>query len=322
METENHPDPFREATQQGLYRAMQLASCVGTAAQVLSHHRKAQARMVAEKDERARRALNAQARAEQETARTGWAPALDPQWLRQADLHGVAQTWGAAMPYADRDVPWHEPAATTALHRSEERLRELHPYAMARYDRLRTEGMNPEDAMREAAPLFARHPQARDSQSTPRPGLQPGTGAEWVADDTQLAEETSGLLAEEAMELRGQRIVTALQAHASAQSREPLGADELHTVLETVTNLPAHIVERITRPGPAVDCEPTAPASAVTTEARQSQPWQHDFPVPIREVVATAAAGAAQPAAARPGPAAAPRTAAEPAARLGPRHAR
>jgi len=320
MESENHPDPFREATQQGLYRAMQFASCVGTGAQILSYHRKAQARVVAEQDERARRALNAQVRAEQEAARTGWAPALDPQWLRRAYLHGVAQTWGAAMPYADRNVPWHVPAAATALHRSEERLRELHPYAMARYDRLRTDGLSPEDAMRETAPLFARHPQARDAQSTSHPGLRPGTGAEWIAGDTAPAEEISGLLTEEAMELRGRQIVTALQAQAHAESREPLGADELHTVLETVTNLPAHIIARITRPGPAGRNEPAD--RAVTAEARQSQPWQHDFPVPIREVVATATAGVAQPAAAGPGPAATPRTATEPAARTGPRHAR
>ena len=75
------------------------------------------------------------------------------------------------MPYADRNVPWYEPAAATAMRKTEDRLRDLHPYAMARYDRLRADGMSPADAMREAAPLFARAPRAYDASYTPRPVL-------------------------------------------------------------------------------------------------------------------------------------------------------
>lgn len=61
-----------------------------------------------------------------------------------------------AAAYADGDS-----GAAAALRKSEERLRTLHPYAMARYDRLREEGASPIDAMREAAPLFVRAPYAR-----------------------------------------------------------------------------------------------------------------------------------------------------------------
>ena len=53
-----------------------------------------------------------------------------------------------------------DPAAASAIRKSEERLRTLHPFAMARYDRLRSQGASPLDAMREAAPLFGLHPRA------------------------------------------------------------------------------------------------------------------------------------------------------------------
>jgi len=48
---------------------------------------------------------------------------------------------------------------------------------MARYDRLRADGMSAAEAMREAAPLFARPSRAYDAPSTPRPVLAAGDGA-------------------------------------------------------------------------------------------------------------------------------------------------
>src|ERR1017187_3193303 len=168
----DHPDPFRDAMQEMVSRAVQVGSFAVTGAQVYSYHRRAQARTAAEQDPRARRALNAQIRAEKDADRAGWAPALDPTWLRQATIVDAAQAWGAAMPYADRAMPWHEPAAATAMTKCEERLRDLHPYAMARYDRLRSDGLGPAEAMREAAPLFARHPRAWEGSAVPRQMLE------------------------------------------------------------------------------------------------------------------------------------------------------
>jgi hypothetical protein len=168
----DHPDPFRDAMQEMVYRAVQVGSFAVTGAQVYAYHRRAQARTAAEQDHRARRALNAQIRAEKDADRAGWAPALDPSWLREATIVDAAQAWGAAMPYADRAMPWHEPAAATAMTRCEERLRDLHPYAMARYDRLRSDGLGPAEAMREAAPLFARHPRAWEGSAVPRQMLE------------------------------------------------------------------------------------------------------------------------------------------------------
>ena len=82
------------------------------------------------------------------------------------------------MPYADRNVPWYEPTAAAAMRKSEERLRDLHPFAMARYDRLRADGLEPAEAMRETAPLFALSPRARAWPFAPLPVLDAGTGAD------------------------------------------------------------------------------------------------------------------------------------------------
>jgi hypothetical protein len=176
----DHPDPFRNAMQDVVHRAVQVGSVAVTGSQVYAYHRRAQARINAEKDHRVRRALNAQLRAERDADRAKWEPALDPGWLRRATVVDAAQAWGAALPYADRAVPWCEPAAATAFGKCEERLRDLHPYAMACYDRLRSDGLGPAEAMREASPLFARHPRAWDAPSVPRPVLEaaPTPGAD------------------------------------------------------------------------------------------------------------------------------------------------
>ncbi len=123
----SHSDPLRDAVQDAVYRAVQVGSFAMTSAQMYAYHRRAQARITAEQDHRARRALNAQVRAERDADRTRWAPPLDPAWLRNASLVETAHAWGAALPYADRNAPWDEPAAATAMTRCEERLRDCTP---------------------------------------------------------------------------------------------------------------------------------------------------------------------------------------------------
>lgn len=169
MDPSANPDPYQDALHHALQRAVQVGSSVVTGAQVYIHLRRTQARAVAERDDRARRALAAQISADRQAARAGWAPALDPDWLRHADLLQTARAWGAAMPWADRAVPWYEPAAATAMRKCEDRLRDLHPFAMARYDRLRANG--PAEAMADAAPLFGLAPRAHDGHYSPRAAL-------------------------------------------------------------------------------------------------------------------------------------------------------
>jgi nucleotide-binding universal stress UspA family protein len=157
--------------------------------------KRTQAMASAERGEQAHRALAAQMSAERDAARAGWTPALDPDWLRQSDLFQVAAAWGAAMPYADRSVPWYEPAATTAMRKSEQRLRDLHRHAMARYDRLRADGMPPAQAMRETAPFFTGAPRSCDTASrrpycwtTPTPSCPPS----WKPSSTSSPKSPTG----------------------------------------------------------------------------------------------------------------------------------
>jgi hypothetical protein len=296
---QSYPDPFQEAAHGGLQRALQIGASAATAAQVYAYHQKAQARVVSERDEQARRALNAQIRGERDAARAGWVPALDPHWLRQADLVDTARVWGTAMPYADRDVPWYEPAAATAMRKCEDRLREQHPYAMAHYDRLRDKGTRPSEAMAEAAPLFARPPRAYDTPTTPRSMLTPGdgTGIAWTAEPPdpeppQPEPDTA------ALERRGHHILSALQDQARDEGRGPLNEDEQRAALETTTDLPPEVINRILRPGTVSSTATPARTGAANT----TRPWENDFPIPIQDVVATAAPSspASAPSANRP----------------------
>ncbi len=143
-----YPDLFGDALSYSSQRLAQLASLV-TAAATVEARRKAQRNAAKTiRSERAMRELQAQERAAYELARAGWAPARDPRFLAQADLLQAARVWSAAAAYADAD-----PEAADAVRRCEERLRVLHPYAMAWYDRLRDDGAAPFDAMREALSL-------------------------------------------------------------------------------------------------------------------------------------------------------------------------
>ncbi len=269
MIPEHHPDPFEDVLRQGVQRAIQLASGAVTAAQVYLFH--------------ARRALHAQMHAEQQAGRVGWAPALDPAWLREATLFQVARAWSAAMPYSDRAVPWYEPAAATAMRKCEERLRDLHPYAMARYDRLRADGLGPAEAMQEAAPLFARPPRAHDPPSTPRPMVTAGDGP-----DMDRAEAGAGPRTD------GPGDVPSAGRGPGEQNRAAT-AERVRADLDAATDLTATpgINERTVNLVAAQDAAATASAAAgrARRPGRVGRPWERDFPMPIREVLAMASRG-------------------------------
>jgi hypothetical protein len=171
MDPQTFPDPFTDAAGRALQRAAQLTSAAVTSAQVIVHLRHNHARMAAERDEQARQAHTTQLRVDQAAARATWAPTFEAGWLGSADLIATARAWGAAAPYADPSHPWHDPSATVAMHRCEQRLRALHPYAMRRYDHLRDQDQSPTDAMREAAPFFAYAPDPRTAYRTSRQAI-------------------------------------------------------------------------------------------------------------------------------------------------------
>jgi hypothetical protein len=245
--SEHYPEPFGEALSYSSQRAAQIGSLVAAGAEVAARRKALSRARQAARDERELRALRDQEQAAQRQARAGWAPAHDSRWLAQADLLQTARTWRAAAPFADTD-----PAAEAAARKCEERLRTLHPYAMARYDRLRGEGASPLDAMGEAAPLFARMPHARPGQpSTHRrigagpagPDARPAAG---IADGS-LHEPAPDQDPYQEAEHRGRQIVWRLQARAQAERGSELSPDELATALEASTSLPAEVIARLAR---------------------------------------------------------------------------
>lgn len=242
--TQQHPDPVTEGLQHGGQRLVQVVSTAVGVQQGLARRR--------QRLEAARRAEEAQARRAEEMAqraafleaRTRWSRAHDRKWLRQADLLDVAAVWAAAVPYAPDNA-----SAALAVRKSEERLRHLHPHAMSHYDRYRSQGEEPLDAMAQAAPFFTRDPNVRTGDSaTPRAELHEGTGAQWAARPHGPAREDW----EEARQTeRATQIVKELKAKLRLQGREPR-PEELRTVLEVTTNLPEHLIVKAvpSAPGP------------------------------------------------------------------------
>jgi hypothetical protein len=243
-----YPDLFGDALSISSQRLAQLASLL-TAAATVEARRKAQRNAAKTiRSEQALRELRDQERAAYKLARAGWAPALDRRFLDQADLLQAARAWSAAAAYADAD-----PEAADAVRRCEQRLRALHPYAMAWYDRLRSDGAAPHDAMREALPLFARAPHARPGDpAAEHRGLAapdgPGAASRGIgAEDPGVAQDAADSSISGQHERRGQQIVRELQARALAERGYALSLDELATTLGATTTLPGDVIARLTR---------------------------------------------------------------------------
>jgi hypothetical protein len=240
----HYPEPFSEAASYSSQRATQLVSLVAAAAEVRMRLGASRAARQARQDQQARRQLEDQERTARANARAGWAPAHDAKWLAQADLFQAARTWGAAVPWAGS-----EPVAAAAMRKSEERLRTLHPFAMARYDRLRADGAEPLDAMREAAPLFGYHPNARPAGHRPVPGIEAPADATPEPDGTNSAVVGAVLEPDpyQDAEHRARRIAERLQAHALYERGAELAPDELAVALEQTASLSPEVIARIAR---------------------------------------------------------------------------
>lgn len=244
----HHPEPFGEALSYSSQRAAQMASLVAAATEVALRRRALRTARQAARDDQQRRWLHDQENAARTQLRAQWAPAFDTRWLAQADLLQAGRTWGAAAPYADTD-----PEAAAALHRAEERLRTLHPYAMTYYDRLRNQGADPLDAMREAVHLFAREPHARPGQpAAARPQVEAGLPADSPAPGSGTAPGRPGSPASgqdpyQETERRGRQIIERLQARTLHEHGTELSPGELATALEASTSLPYEVITRLTR---------------------------------------------------------------------------
>jgi hypothetical protein len=167
--SEIHDDPFREAAHAVVGLANELANII-MATQSL------QLRLIGLKpDKDAPVAPDApepkpevaiDPRAGQAVARFAWEPALREEWLATANPVETARVWAAALPFAN-----HDATAAEAMLRSESRLEEIHPEAMAQYHELRAQGHDPAEAMLAAAPTF----------DQPTTGTGTGGGADELA---------------------------------------------------------------------------------------------------------------------------------------------
>jgi len=159
----HYTDPLEDALSHGAQRVTQLISLITAATEVVMRRNALKGtREAGDASGQVIRNTQDQERDAYQQARLRWAPAHDRVWLARADLLQAARAWSAAACYADTD-----PVAASAMRKCEERLRKLHPYAMARYDRLLGDGLRALDAMREAAPLFGRAPTRAPARPPP-----------------------------------------------------------------------------------------------------------------------------------------------------------
>ncbi|GAA2127172.1 hypothetical protein [Actinomadura napierensis] len=238
--TNQHPDPITEGFSHSGERVIQVIAMATALKQ--GYARRAARLQAAElaQNAAAERAESAAQQAAFAEARSGWVRAHDRKWLQNAGLLHVAEAWGAAVPHAADST-----SAAGAMRKCEKRLRDLHPHAMNHYDRARTDGMEPLDAMRKAAPFFARDPNVRTGEpAAARPALVEGSGAEWAAtiygphrSDWENARQ----------EQRAHHIAGQLRDRLHQPS-----PDELRTALDTATNLPNEVIAKATAPAPCV----------------------------------------------------------------------
>ena len=130
-------------------RAAQLAAMSLTVLEALSRLRAERLFRRADEDQRAAAAACAERVANHAHARLAWSPALDDAWLRGSGTDELARAWAAATAWTQTDVE-----ARGAADRVERELHVRHPAAMAAYQSARAAGLDPQTAMRQAAPLF------------------------------------------------------------------------------------------------------------------------------------------------------------------------
>src|SRR5664280_624610 len=112
-------------------------SLATVAAEAIAQLAAARARERAVTDERTAAALRAQRQTAYSQARLGWAPILDPKLREQTGVLDAGLVWAKAQAWRP------DPAAERASDLAEDRLRDLRPDVMERYDRLRAEGADP-----------------------------------------------------------------------------------------------------------------------------------------------------------------------------------
>jgi len=156
MSEHQHEDPVAHAST----KITSYVSVAAMAAEAIAQVAAVRARERAAADEQAARALRAERHAAYGQARLGWGQVLDPRLRERTGVVDAGTAWARAQAWRP------DPEAERATELAEQRLRELRPQVMERYDRLRAEGSEPVEAMRRVAPLFDQPP-ARTGQAAP-----------------------------------------------------------------------------------------------------------------------------------------------------------
>jgi hypothetical protein len=272
-EPASYVDPLEEALARGMQHIAELTSLVAAAAEVAM--RRAAARQPQSTTTTSQAGDQENARLQ---ASLHWAPAHDRRWLANADLLQTARTWSAAAAYADID-----PVAAAAMTKCETRLRALHPFAMARYDRLRSESVAPLAAMSESAPLFRLAPSARPGHPAPdRPALEAESSSATDASDDPVGMPVADppAKAEALAEQRGHQIAQRLAAAHRAVGRGEIELENLELLLEARTTLPADVIERIVQTAAAASGSPVGEAARTAAHLAAES-----FPHPVSAVV-------------------------------------
>lgn len=158
---EHAEDPVGQASQ----KVVQYASLATMAAEAIAQVRQQRAAVAAATDARAVAAARGERTAALTAARRQWQPMLDSRLRDRTSVADAGLAWAAAQGWRESD-----PQAALASDRALERLRELRPDVMERFDRLSGDGLDPVEAMRRVAPFFDRPP-ARPGEHVARPAL-------------------------------------------------------------------------------------------------------------------------------------------------------
>jgi hypothetical protein len=162
--TEHAEDPVGHASS----KIVQYVSLATMAAEALAQRSQQRAAAAAATDEKATAALRAQLTGARNAARLQWQPVLVRSRGAGASLGDAGLAWAASQAWRDVD-----PEAALAGDRALERMRELRPEVMARFDRLTGDGLDQVEAMRRVAPFFDR-PTAREHGGAVRQELTVG----------------------------------------------------------------------------------------------------------------------------------------------------
>jgi hypothetical protein len=211
---ESHPDPIGQALSKGGQMVAEFTGVAALAGQGVGQLRAKKAAARAEAMEKQTRealeqaAAQAKAReaaeAAREAGRAGWAPLLDGGWRADAgvrDIPDIATAWAHA---ARWEADPAAPDAAEAADNAERLLRNLHPYAMARYDERVEEGWPRAGAVMATIPFLAADPSATPRPWPPGPPAalpapQPGPGiTREEIDARHLLETIAGLSAKSA----------------------------------------------------------------------------------------------------------------------------